>query len=80
MVEHVTSEKRMVVPGTVVPVQPILLEGQREYAMFVDLKKRCHWVLEPYQYKSEELLIADLSDRVIAPAEAKAKEQAPKKK
>jgi hypothetical protein len=74
----VPHELAMVVPGTPVPVQPILLEGQREYAMFVDLKKRYHWVLEPYQYKSEELLIADLSDRVIAPAEAKAKEQSRK--
>jgi hypothetical protein len=44
----------MVVPGTVVPVQPILLEGQREYAMFVDLKNRYHWVMKPYQYKSTE--------------------------
>ena len=74
----VPHELAMVVPGTVVPVQPILLEGQREYAMFVDLKKRYHWVLEPYQYKSEKLLIADLSDWVIGPAEAKAKEQSRK--
>jgi hypothetical protein len=37
----------MVIPTTVVPLQPILLEGMREYAMFIDLKKRHHWVLEP---------------------------------
>jgi pentapeptide repeat protein len=74
----VPHELAMVVPGTIVPVQPILLEGQQEYAMFVDLKKRYHWVLEPYQYKSEKLLIADLSDWVIGPAEAKAKEQSRK--
>ena len=43
-------------------------------------KRRYHWVMEPYQYKSMEVLIAHLSDLVIAPAEAKAKEQAPKKK
>jgi hypothetical protein len=76
----VPHELAMVVPGTTVPVQSILLEGQREYAMFVDLQKRYHCVLEPYQYKSKELLLSDLSDRVIAPAEAKAKEQAPTKK
>ncbi len=74
----VPHELAMVVPGTVVSVQPILLEGQREYAMFVDLNKRYHWVMEPYQYKSKELLIAHLIDRVIAPAEAKAKELAQK--
>jgi len=69
----VPHELATVVPGTVVPVQTIILEGQREYAMFVDLKTRYHWVLEPYQYKSKDLLIAELNERIIAPAEAKAK-------
>lgn len=64
--------------ATVVPVQAIILEGQHEYAMFPDLMRRHHWVLEPHQYKSKELLIAQLSERVIAPAEAKAKELARK--
>jgi len=70
----VPHELATVVSGTVVPVQTILLEGQREYAMFVDLQKRYHWVLEPYPYESKELLIADLGKQVIAPAEAKAEE------
>ena len=70
----VPHELAMVVPGTVVPVQPVLLEGQREYAMFVDLRTRYHWVLQPYSYPCPERLIMDLSERVIAPAEAKARE------
>jgi uncharacterized protein YjbI with pentapeptide repeats len=69
----VPHELATVVPGTVVPVQTIILKGQREYAMFVDLKRRYHWVLKPYRYKSKELLIDQLSQRVVAPAEAKAK-------
>src|SRR5205823_9318442 len=36
----VPHELAMLVPGTVVPVQPIVLEGRPEYAMFVDLKQR----------------------------------------
>jgi len=60
------------VPATVVPVQSILLEGQREYAMFPDLVRRYHWVLEPYQYKSVDSLFAQLNEHVLAPAEAKA--------
>jgi len=47
----VPHELATVVPGTIVPVQAILLEGQGEYAMFPDLLRRYHWVLEPYQYK-----------------------------
>jgi len=74
----IPHELATVVPSTVVPVQPILLEGQREYAMFADLKTRYHWVLEPHQYKTKELLIAHLHDRVLAPAQAKARELARK--
>jgi uncharacterized protein YjbI with pentapeptide repeats len=70
----VPHELAMVVPGTVVPVQPILSVGQREYAIFPDLRRRHHWVLEPYQYESEQSLMEHLVDGVIAPAEAKAKE------
>jgi hypothetical protein len=70
----VPHELATLVPGTPVSVQPVLLEGQREYAMFVDLKRRYHWVLEPYCYASRERLIADLSEEVIVPAEAKARE------
>jgi Pentapeptide repeats (8 copies) len=69
----VPHELAMVVPSTVVPVQPVLLEGQREYAMFLDLKRRHHWVLEPYCYDSPERLITELAARVIDPAEAKAR-------
>jgi hypothetical protein len=42
--------------------------------MFIDLKKRYSWVLKPYQYTSQELLIAHLEKQVIDPAEAKARE------
>jgi hypothetical protein len=70
----VPHELASVVPGTIVPVQAILLEGQREYAMFPDLVRRYHWVLKPYQYKSPQLLLEQLIERVITPAEAKAKE------
>ena len=42
--------------------------------MFMDLKRRHHWVLEPYRYASPERLMADLGERVIGPAESKARE------
>jgi hypothetical protein len=70
----VPHELAMIVPGTVVPVQTILLDGQREYAMFADLKPRFHWVLEPYRYESQNSLLQHLEDGVIRPAEMKARE------
>ena len=57
-----------------VPLQPILLEGQGEYALFADLKASYDWMLEPFLYGSKEQLIDQFNERVIAPAEAKAHE------
>jgi Pentapeptide repeats (8 copies) len=70
----VPHELAILAPATVVPVKPILLEGQREYAMFPDLVRRYHWVLEPFQYNSQDSLLAQLNEHVLVPAEAKAKE------
>jgi hypothetical protein len=57
-----------------VPVQPLLLASQQEYGMFEHFK-RFPWVLEPYLYEDQDRLLAALTDKVIGPAEAKAKEQ-----
>jgi hypothetical protein len=72
----VPHELATIIPLTVVPIQAIILEGQRTYPMFEDYKRRYSWVLEPHQYQSEQQLIAQLGEQVIAPAEAKAKELA----
>lgn len=56
-----------------VPVQPLLLASESEYGMFEHFK-RYHWVLETHVYETGEKLIADIKDKVIAPAEAKANE------
>jgi len=69
----VPHELATIIPNTVVPVQTILLDGQREYAMFADLKRRYHWVLKPHVYENQNTLVEGL-DAVIAPAEAKARE------
>jgi hypothetical protein len=66
-------EVATVVPTTPVPVQPILLSSGSEFAMFQDLRWRHHWVLTTHRYDSQMQLIADLDEKVIAPAEAKAK-------
>ena len=64
-------ELATVVPTTPVPVQPILLSGKSEFAMFSDLRRRHHWVLPTHHYDTADQLIADLDTRVIRPAETK---------
>ena len=61
-------------PPPLSPFKPILLEGQTNTRCSMDLKRRHHWVLEPYRYDSPEQLMADLGERVIGPAETKALE------
>ena len=57
-----------------VPVQPLLLASQREYGMFEHFRG-FPWVLEPFLYQNQDRLLAAMTDKVIGPAEAKAKEQ-----
>jgi uncharacterized protein YjbI with pentapeptide repeats len=56
-----------------VPIQPLLQKGSWEYGMFEHFR-RYPWVLEEHVYASSEDLIADLGQRVIAPAEVKVRE------
>jgi uncharacterized protein YjbI with pentapeptide repeats len=67
-------EVATVIPHTVVPVQPVMLDGQREYGMFRDLRQRHQWVLPTYFYTDQAHLLATLKEQVIAPAEQKAQE------
>jgi hypothetical protein len=60
-----------------VPVQPLLLASQREYGMFEHFK--CYpWVLEPVLYDDQQKLLAELAEKVIVPAEVKARAQTAK--
>jgi Pentapeptide repeats (8 copies) len=68
----IPKELEAIVPGLAVPVQPLLLEASRPYAMFKDYWKY-DWVLPVYQYEGLEPLLATLAEKVIAPAEAKVK-------
>ncbi|HEX8072593.1 MAG TPA: hypothetical protein VF546_21775 [Pyrinomonadaceae bacterium] len=55
-----------------VPVQPLIQAAQQEYGMFEHFK-RYPWVLAAHVYESSDKLIAELCEKVIAPAEAKAR-------
>jgi uncharacterized protein YjbI with pentapeptide repeats len=55
-----------------VPVQPLILASEHEYGMFEHFKQY-PWVLATHVYESSQKLVADLKEKVIAPAKAKAK-------
>jgi hypothetical protein len=52
----------------------VILTSQTEPGMF-DFFRMFPWVLEPYLYEDQDRLLAAIMDKVIGPAEAKAKKQ-----
>jgi len=68
----IPQELQAIVPTLAVPVQPVLLEGKREYSMFTDFLKTYHWVLPVYHYRDQTNLLTTLKEYVIEPAEQKA--------
>jgi uncharacterized protein YjbI with pentapeptide repeats len=70
----IPQELQAIVPNLPsVPIQPLLLESSYEYGMFEHFK-RYSWVLETILYKNSGELINQLAERVIKPAEMKAKQ------
>jgi hypothetical protein len=70
---NVPYELQAIVPQHRVPLQPIIHEQSRPFSFFEDIQ-RFPWVLPLVTYHSPEDLLANLNERVIAPAEAKLKE------
>ena len=69
----VPQELERIVPGLPsVPVQPILLSSAKKYTMF-EHYERYPWVLKIYRYNDVDNLLKSLAEKVIAPAEDKAK-------
>jgi uncharacterized protein YjbI with pentapeptide repeats len=72
--KSILQELERIVPGLPsVPVQPLIASSDYEYAIFEHFR-RYPWVLETYQYDSPDDLMGALDEKVISPAEQKAKE------
>jgi hypothetical protein len=73
----IPQELQAIAPDVAVPIQSIVLAGQEPWSMFADLRRKYHWVLEPYEYQDQDHLLEALEE-VIAPAEAKRAELTPR--
>jgi hypothetical protein len=72
--KSIPQELERIVPSLPsVPVQPLIASSQYEYGMFEHFR-RYSWVLETYRYDSLDGLLGALDEKVIGPAERKAKE------
>jgi uncharacterized protein YjbI with pentapeptide repeats len=69
--KSILQELRGIVPSRpMLPVQPILLTGQKEPGMF-DFFRPFPWVLATQYYESPGELLANVAERLIEPAERK---------
>ena len=71
--KSISQELRAILPGTAVSVQPLLNGSRRLYNMFPDFKQY-PYVLPGYRYNGLVDLQATFEEKVIKPAEEKAKE------
>jgi hypothetical protein len=72
--KSVLQELRTIVPNLpTLPVQPVIVATQEEPGMF-DFYHHFPWFLKVHRYDNQQQLIADLSERVILPAEMKVRE------
>jgi uncharacterized protein YjbI with pentapeptide repeats len=71
--KSIPQELERIVPNLPsVPIQPLLLASQQEYGMFEHLR-RYPWVLETIFYEDQRTLLEELKEKVICPAESKAR-------
>jgi uncharacterized protein YjbI with pentapeptide repeats len=61
-------ELQATIPNYQVPFVPIIQEGEKPFAMMIDLQKKYHWVLDTLSYSSTEKLIKALKPAIIDPA------------
>jgi uncharacterized protein YjbI with pentapeptide repeats len=64
-------ELQATVSDYMIPFAPILQDGEKPFAMFVDLQNRHDWVLDTIAYSSVDRLLEVLEDKIVKRAEAK---------
>ena len=74
---EVRAELHNIVPGfPSLPVQPLVLAGEREFVSLPENLTKFPWVLPTFAYQDEEHLLTNLDKRIIEPAVVKWRELA----
>ena len=71
---HLPHELQEFVPKHDVPVKSIALATEKIYTMFFDLRRKYHWVLDPFYYKDITDIITSFDESIILEAERKVEE------
>ena len=61
-------ELHATIPNYMIPFIPIIKHGEKPFSMFVDLKNKYSWVLDPLEYKTEEDLRKAFNKAILIPA------------
>ena len=61
-------ELQAIVPDYMVPLVPIIAEGEDAFPMLKDLWVKYNWVLDPLEYPSCEALLEVIEPAIIEPA------------
>jgi hypothetical protein len=61
-------ELQAVVPDYMVPLVPVIQEGEEPFSMFVDLQNKYDWVLPVRQYDTKENVLATFDRSIVEPA------------
>jgi hypothetical protein len=78
--KSIPQELQRIIPALPsLPVQPLVLDAQYEYAMFKDFAAYLS-VLRPFRYRDTAHLLASLDEHVIEPADRKAAEIAARRR
>ena len=67
-------ELQATVPNYMIPFVPIIMQGEKSFSMFRDLKGKFDWVLDELEYDTLESLLAALDLGIITPAMKKHKQ------
>jgi hypothetical protein len=61
-------EFQAIVPDYMIPLVPIIQQGEEPFSMFVDLQNKYEWVLDVREYPDSDMLMDKMESAIVRPA------------